>query len=102
MPPAPKSMLAAGSRQSWWAKKSGCAARLICMSPKSLPLVTAAFTGPAVTVNVWTHVACTYDGTTARLYENGQQVAMATGTGNLTAGNANGSHKYFINQIPSD
>jgi hypothetical protein len=35
-------------------------------------------------VNTWVHIAGTYDGTTARLYLNGQQIGSATGTtGNL-------------------
>ena len=34
--------------------------------------------GPAVTLEPWTHVAGTYDGTTARLYVDGTLVASAT------------------------
>ena len=45
----------------------------------------------AVPVNTWFHVAQTYDGTTARVYKNGQEVASFTGsrvpsTGNLGLG----------------
>ena len=38
----------------------------------------------ALTVNVWAHLAATYDGTTIRLYVNGTQVATTARTGNIT------------------
>jgi subtilisin-like proprotein convertase family protein len=37
----------------------------------------------ALTANVWTHLAGTYDGTTERLYLNGVQVASRAQTGNI-------------------
>jgi hypothetical protein len=46
---------------------------------------------PPIPINTWTHVACTFDGTTTRLYIDGAQAGM-TGSGTaLTAGNTNGS-----------
>jgi hypothetical protein len=47
--------------------------------------------GPALVVNQWTHVACTFDGTTTRLYINGVEAAMTAGGSALGAGNTNGS-----------
>jgi hypothetical protein len=39
----------------------------------------------ALPVNVWTHVASTYDGTTLRVFVNGTQVATRAVTGSLAA-----------------
>ncbi len=36
--------------------------------------------GPAVTLNQWTHLVASYDGTTARLYVNGVQLASGSRT----------------------
>lgn len=48
-------------------------------------------TAPPVQVNTWTHVACTFDGTTARIYINGAPAGTPTGGGSaLTAGDASG------------
>ncbi len=47
-------------------------------------LSAAAVSTSPLPTNVWTHVAGTYDGTTARLYLNGVQVATGTGTGVVT------------------
>ena len=35
-------------------------------------------------LNIWHHVVATYDGTTLRLYRNGEQLNSATSTGNIT------------------
>jgi len=46
-------------------------------SPEDLILAAAA----ALPVNVWTHMALTYDGTTLRLYVGGAQIATRAVTG---------------------
>jgi hypothetical protein len=47
---------------------------------------TAAAQGSsALALNVWSHVASTYDGTTLRLYVNGVQTAATARTGNLVS-----------------
>jgi YVTN family beta-propeller protein len=63
--------------------------------------------GGTVPLNQWSHVACTYDRNTLRLYVNGVEVASAAGsatmvTGNepLTIGKLDGSDiRYFDGQI---
>ncbi|HEX6462012.1 MAG TPA: LamG domain-containing protein [Candidatus Saccharimonadales bacterium] len=42
--------------------------------------------GTALTLNTWTHIAFTYDGTTLRLYRDGTQIGSGSSTGALTAG----------------
>jgi len=49
--------------------------------------VQTAFAFP---LDTWTHVACTTDGATVRVYLNGAQVNMATGAAPLGIGNGNG------------
>jgi hypothetical protein len=44
--------------------------------------------GPALTVGAWTHVAITYDGSTAILYKDGASVASVSATGNIGQGDA--------------
>lgn len=34
--------------------------------------------GPAVVLNTWTHITCTYDGTTMRMYVNGTDIGTTT------------------------
>lgn len=49
-------------------------------------LVSANATSPTtqrITANVWNFVACSYDGTTLRLYINGNQVATGTAAGKM-------------------
>jgi hypothetical protein len=49
-------------------------------------------TAPAIAANVWTHVACTYDGTTTRIYINGAAAgAPISGGVALGAGDTSGS-----------
>ena len=57
-------MLYASDANTWqlWLGTGGAFAKLI---------------GPAVTLNAWTHLVATYDGTTARLYVNGALAASA-------------------------
>ena len=52
---------------------------------------TAISATATIVTNTWTHVACTYDGTTGRVYTDGVQRAMATGNGDLGAGDSSGS-----------
>lgn len=42
--------------------------------------------GPALTVNVWTHLALTYDGTTVTLYKDGVSVSSLAATGSVSPG----------------
>lgn len=44
-----------------------------------------------VPLNTWSHVACTYDGTTGKVYVNGSLAATTTGGTALGAGNTNGT-----------
>ncbi|HEU0033557.1 MAG TPA: LamG domain-containing protein [Kofleriaceae bacterium] len=47
---------------------------------------------PVITqLGAWTYVACTYDGTTARLYVDGAEVAVAGGGTALGTGDTSGS-----------
>lgn len=43
------------------------------------------------TPGTWTHVACTFDGTTGIIYVNGSNAGMTGGGGTLGAGNGNGT-----------
>lgn len=44
--------------------------------------------GPALSVGVWTHVALTYDGSTAILYKDGISVASVSASGSIGQGDA--------------
>jgi hypothetical protein len=47
---------------------------------------TSTITGTTkLVLNTWAHIACTYDGTTLRYYQNGVQVSTLAVTGNITA-----------------
>ena len=52
--------------------------------------VVATAAANLVVTSKWQHVACTYDGTTARVYLDGREVATQGGGGAIAAGNANG------------
>jgi hypothetical protein len=43
-----------------------------------------------IAANAWTHVACTYDGSTTTIYVNGVQASMAGGGGALATGGTSG------------
>lgn len=45
---------------------------------------------PNIMAGRWTHVACTYDGTTTNVYVDGVQVATGTGGGTLATGGNSG------------
>lgn len=57
-----------------WALRAGADDRWSC-SRADLATLTAAVSPDPVPRNVWTHVACTYDGTALRLYLDGARVA---------------------------
>ena len=67
--------------------------------------------GPTVVLNAWTHLACTYDGTTMRMYVNGADIGT-TRTGRLSlnrarplrigAGCSELSGKYFFPGLIDD
>ena len=49
-------------------------------------------TAPPIAINTWTHVACTFDGTTTRIYVDGAPAGTPAGGGSaLGAGGAEGS-----------
>jgi hypothetical protein len=43
-----------------------------------------------ITTGSWTHVACSYDGATLRIYKNGNEISSVAMTGALGVGNTNG------------
>ena len=51
-----------------------------------LQCITGTNVAANVPANTWTHVACTYDGTTRKIYVNGAVVDSAALTGSLAAG----------------
>lgn len=54
-------------------------------------IASVSVTAPMIQANVWTHVACTHDGTTARVYINGAEAAMMGGGNALGTGDTSGS-----------
>lgn len=64
--------------------------------------------GPALTPNVWAHVAVTYDGTDLVLYKDGTPVASTSSPGTISAGDAfyvggsNNSSLYETNEVIDD
>jgi len=45
------------------------------------------YSAGSISLNTWTHVACTYDGSNVRVYKDGVQVGSTSKTGTLAATN---------------
>src|SRR5262249_1136244 len=52
----------------------------------SVPITTMVTTTTIVPVGPWTHVACTYDGTTTNVYVNGSVAGTHSGSGSVANG----------------
>jgi len=63
------------------------------LQPTGLSCTVSISVSATVTIqpNQFTHVACTFDGTTGHIYVDGSDVAMATGGSPLGAGSADGA-----------
>jgi hypothetical protein len=77
-----------GSRDGYNIYLNGSASSTFYLATERFCTGTATGVGytynESVLLNIWHHVVATYDGTTLRLYRNGEQLNSTTSTGNIT------------------